>query len=153
MTDSNNVRGGERQMDQPCECGHAMHWHSLSSTDWVPSRFGCLAGCDCNGFEAAAHSSHLSPEPPNEAPEKLYYIQDTRNFVGNSVLWWCPEGNGYTSDLGRAWKVSKAKADSMHRSRRTDVPWPCDEIDNYSQRHFDMQNLRMITAEESNGKH
>jgi len=84
---------------------------------------------------------------PQTEIEKLYYIQDTGNYTGNSVMWWCPEGNGYTSDLDAAWKVPASKAKVMHRSRKTDVPWPCNEIDNYSQRHFDMQNLRMITTE------
>jgi hypothetical protein len=78
--------------------------------------------------------------------EKLYYIQDTRDYVGNSVMWWCPNGNGYTSDLDQAWKVPHDKAVAMNRSRNTDVAWPCDEIDRLSQRHFDMQNLRTISG-------
>jgi hypothetical protein len=76
--------------------------------------------------------------------EQFYYIQDTRDYVGNSVVWWRPNGNGYTSDLDDAWQVPYAKAMSMNRFRKTDVPWPCDEIDKYAQRHFDMQNLRLI---------
>lgn len=79
------------------------------------------------------------------ATEQLYYIQDTRTYVGNGVMWWRPEGKGYTSDLNEAWKVPADKAKTMHRHRKTDVPWPCEEIDKQSQRHFDMQNLRMIT--------
>ena len=86
-----------------------------------------------------------SPSPA-QPEEQLYYIQDTRSYTGNSVMWWCPEGNGYTSDLDEAWKVPLDKAKAMHRSRKTDVPWACNEINKYAQRHFDMQNLRNIEA-------
>ena len=32
----------------------------------------------------------------------LYYIQDPRQCVGNSALWWRKGGHGYTCDLRQA---------------------------------------------------
>lgn len=71
--------------------------------------------------------------------EQLFYIQDTRSYCGNSVMWWCVDGQGYTSNLDKAWKV---QAD--WRGRDTDKLWPCDEIDKRTTRQFDMQLFREI---------
>jgi len=79
---------------------------------------------------------------------KLYYIQDSRGFTGNSVMWWRPNGNGYTSDLDAAWKVDEAKAKQICRCRETDKMWPCDEIDRLAQRHFDFQRFRDVKGGE-----
>ncbi len=75
----------------------------------------------------------------------LYYIQDTRSYTGNSVMWWAFEGAGYTSDLDKAWRVSKEEADRIVRNRPgVDKAWPCHEIDARATRHFDMQRFREI---------
>jgi hypothetical protein len=73
-------------------------------------------------------------EMPNE---EMYYIQDTRTYVGNSVMWWRVGGNGYTTDLKHAWRVP-----ATWRGRETDKLWPCSAIDAGSQLHFDHQKLR-----------
>lgn len=59
-----------------------------------------------------------------------YYIQDTRTFHGNAVVWWGIDGKGYTSQLEKAGKYTKADADNICKNRLTDVAWPCDYIDN-----------------------
>ncbi len=69
----------------------------------------------------------------------LFYIQDARQYVGNSVLWWGPDGGGYTTDIDKA---GKYPAD--FRCRDTDVLWPVEEVDAVVQRHVDMQKLRRI---------
>lgn len=74
--------------------------------------------------------------------EELYYIQDKRSFTGNSVMWWGIDGQGYTSDLSKAWRVTGDHARSIMRSRPTDIAWPCALIDAGAQLHFDMQKLR-----------
>jgi predicted RecA/RadA family phage recombinase len=74
--------------------------------------------------------------------EELYYIQDARGYVGNSVLWWAVDGAGYTCDLSKAWKLPKQKADSIARGRETDVAWPASVVEAAATTHVDMQRLR-----------
>jgi hypothetical protein len=74
--------------------------------------------------------------------EYLFYIQDSRSFAGNSVSWWAVDGKGYTSDLTKAWKVTRDKALSIQSTRDHDIAWPCSAIDAKVQVHFDMQDLR-----------
>jgi len=79
----------------------------------------------------------LAPLPPE--PEPLCYIQDTRTYCGNSVMWWRVDGNGYTSNLEEAWKVP-----ATWKGRDTDKLWLCSDIDAGATRQFDMQSLRNI---------
>ena len=66
--------------------------------------------------------------------EELYYIQDTRQYVGNAVLWWGINGGGYTTDLSKAGKYSKA--DAIHICKRdSDKAWLCDYVDNNLEAH------------------
>lgn len=51
----------------------------------------------------------------------LYYIQDARSYVGNSVLFWRPGGAGYTTNLDEAGLYTLEEA-SSHRD--TDIPIP-----------------------------
>jgi hypothetical protein len=69
----------------------------------------------------------------------LYYIQDTRSYCGNSVMWWRVNGEGYTSNLAEAWKVPGTWV-----GRGTDKLWPCEAIDAKATLQFDMQLLRNI---------
>ncbi len=71
--------------------------------------------------------------------DDLYYIQDTRTYTGNSVMWWCVNGEGYTSNLDKAWKVP-----ATWKGRDTDKLWPCEAIDAGATRQFDMQKFRAI---------
>jgi hypothetical protein len=73
---------------------------------------------------------------------KLYYIQDARSYVGNSVLWWRKEGQGYTCNLDEAEKV-----ESTWVGRSTDKLWPCNEIDALVYPQFDMQLLKQVKYE------
>lgn len=75
--------------------------------------------------------------------EELYYIQDTRSYVGNSVLWWAVDAKGYTVDINKAWKVSKDEALRIIR-RETDKAWPVSEVNKHIRQHVDMQDLRGV---------
>jgi hypothetical protein len=68
-----------------------------------------------------------------------YYLQDSRQLVGNDMMWWRVGGAGYTSDLREAWVISKDEAVAHHRSRETDIPWPKDYIDARTRPAVDMQ--------------
>ena len=72
----------------------------------------------------------------------LCYIQDTRGCVGNSAIWWKPDGHGYTVDLNQAWKVPA----TWKAPRDTDKLRPCAEVDALSERHFDVQKLDRLVA-------
>ena len=65
----------------------------------------------------------------------LYYIQDSRDFVGNSMLWWRPDGRGYTTDISQAGQYTHKPTD-----RDTDVLWPVEYINSIAQSHVDHQN-------------
>ncbi len=34
--------------------------------------------------------------------DAFYYVQDSRQIVGNCMLWWCPDGKGYACDIRQA---------------------------------------------------
>lgn len=73
---------------------------------------------------------------------KLFYIQDSRNYVGNNVLWWRVNGQGYTTNLAEAHKV-----DENWVGRASDILWPCDQINAGATLQFDMQKLKEIKRE------
>jgi len=73
--------------------------------------------------------------------ETLYYIQDTRGFVGNSVLWWGVNGGGYTTDIEKAGKYTEDEAQKICKNRNTDRAFPCKYIDSIISKHVDMQNV------------
>lgn len=52
--------------------------------------------------------------------EELYYLQDSRDFVGNNILWWAKDGKGYTTDISKAHVYSKEDADKLHDQRGTE---------------------------------
>jgi hypothetical protein len=83
----------------------------------------------------------LWPEP------KLYYVQDTRRYCGDSVFWWRVNGQGYTTNLVEAMKV-----DASWIGRETDHLWSCEYVDKYATRQLDSQKLRLITEEEQHAK-
>jgi hypothetical protein len=77
---------------------------------------------------------------------QLFYIQDGRQVVGNCVLFWRVEGQGYTCDLKEAWRVPYDKALSLENNRSTEILWPCEELDRISKVHVDIQYLRRLQA-------
>lgn len=90
---------------------------------------------------------HGKPRPSEPVP--LYYIQDTRSFIGNCVVFWGPDGNGYTTDLRRAGKYSFEEAMRQHFMRETDLPWLCDEIDTLRRATVDQQDMRSRSTQQA----
>jgi len=78
--------------------------------------------------------------------EQLFYLQDSRSYVGNDVLWWAKDGNGYTTDLRLAEMYSKDDAQRQHTSRPSDIPWPKDYIDAKTRPAVDMQYIKRDEA-------
>jgi hypothetical protein len=63
-----------------------------------------------------------TPKPAHvKSPSGVYLIQDTRQFVGNCVLWWCPKGAGYTTEFTEAGRFTE---EEIRGNRDTDVAIP-----------------------------
>jgi len=71
--------------------------------------------------------------------KKLYYVQDKRQIVGNSMLWWAKDSRGYTCDIRKAHVFSESEIKNF---RDTDIPWPKDFIDGRLQHHVDCQSVK-----------
>ncbi len=62
--------------------------------------------------------------------DELYYIQDTRSFHGNALVWWGIDGGGYTSDISIAGKYPYKRMVQIITNRFSDVAYKCSYIDN-----------------------
>jgi hypothetical protein len=82
----------------------------------------------------------------NEAVSDQYYLQDSRSYVGNDVVWWAKDGKGYTTDLRLAHIYTKEQAVAHHESRSSDIPWPKEYIDNKTRPAVDMQYIKINEA-------
>ena len=85
------------------------------------------------------------PVMPVEPAEEMFYLQDSRGYVGNDVLWW-RVGGGYTTDLSKARLYDTDAAAKQHRMRDTDIPWPKEYIDRKTRPAVDMQYIRRDLA-------
>ena len=83
--------------------------------------------------------------------EDQYYIQERRSTVGNSILWWRPNGAGYTTKIDDAGVYSPEYAYSQHECRSSDVPWLKSYVDSKSVRHVDSQRVNRIEHDRVNG--
>ena len=80
-----------------------------------------------------------------------FYLQDSRSYVGNDVLWWAKDFQGYTTDLRKANVFTKSEAQKHHDARSSDVPWPCDYIDARTRPAVDMQYIKRNEALRDSG--
>lgn len=78
--------------------------------------------------------------------DDLYYLQDSRDYVGNDMLFWAAGGLGYTTDMRKAQVYTKAEAVAQHESRITDIPWPKAYIDARTRPAVDMQYVKRSEA-------
>jgi hypothetical protein len=105
------------------------------------------------GVIARKLDAALAHQPAGDAADDgLYYLQDSRSYVGNCPQWWCPDGRGYTTRLDEAWRMTKEQAEAQHRSRKTDIPWPCAVIDPLRHPTVDMQDMRRKPAGDAEGR-
>jgi len=70
---------------------------------------------------------------------KYYYLPDSRDYVGNSMLWWKQDKCGYTTDIMKAHIFTEEEAKGQHECRETDIPWEKEYIDSKIKFHIDMQ--------------
>ncbi|TDR82159.1 hypothetical protein [Paludibacterium purpuratum] len=74
-----------------------------------------------------------------------FYLQDSRSYVGNDMLFWAKDG-GYTTDVSKAQVYSHAEAQAKHNARESDIPWPKAYIDAHTRPAVDMQHVRRAKA-------
>ena len=73
----------------------------------------------------------------------MYYVQDSRSYVGNAVLWWGLGGSGYVTDLKRAQKYTKAEIISKFGDGRdTDIIWSANHVEGAVREYVDAQGLK-----------
>ncbi|CAE6821661.1 hypothetical protein R70006_06230 [Paraburkholderia domus] len=78
---------------------------------------------------------------------ELFYLQDSRSYVGNDVLWWAQKGHGgYTTDLRNARLFTREEAQAQHNARESDIPWPKEYIDARTRPAVDMQYINHTEA-------
>ena len=70
-----------------------------------------------------------------------YFLQDSRSYVGNDVLWWAKDFKGYTTDLSKAHVFTKKQAYAQHRQRDEDIPWPAEYIRSVTRPAVDFQYM------------
>jgi hypothetical protein len=75
-----------------------------------------------------------------------FYLQDSRTYVGNDMLFWAVDGNGYTTDMRKAQVYTKDEAVQRHQARETDIPWPKAYIDAKTRPAVDMQYVKRAEA-------
>ncbi|WP_312462334.1 hypothetical protein [Comamonas sp.] len=75
------------------------------------------------------------PEPD------LWYLQDTRGYVGNDVVWWAKDGKGYTTDVRKAHVYGRDEALKLQAARGCDRAWPKAYIDGKTRPAVDMQYI------------
>lgn len=73
-----------------------------------------------------------------------FYIQDSRSYVGNCVLWWRTGGKGYTTHLDEAGVYEKEAAERICRNRSTEVMIPVDIARAAASLQVDAQRLSRI---------
>jgi hypothetical protein len=76
-----------------------------------------------------------------------FYIQDTRQYVGNSVLWWRVNGAGYTTELEEAGEYPEDEARRIEANRSTDKAWPCEAVRACASTHVRGERLREAVQE------
>lgn len=74
----------------------------------------------------------------NTTTEEKYFLQDSRQVVGNDLLFWRQGRAGYTTNIDEAHVFTLEEALSH---RKTDVPWPVEYIRSISRPAVDHQRL------------
>lgn len=72
---------------------------------------------------------------------EMFYIQDSRTYVGNNIIWWSKFG-GYTTDINEAEIFTRKEAFAQNESRDSDIPWSVKYINTKIRHVVDMQDVR-----------
>jgi hypothetical protein len=74
--------------------------------------------------------------------DEMYYVQDSRSYVGNSILWWGLGSSGYVTQLKDAQKYTKDEIlKRFSDGRETDIIWQASHVEANIRTHVDAQYL------------
>lgn len=95
--------------------------------------------------------SSLDRHPPSTGdgvvvPTDGCYIQDSRSYVGNCMLFWGPNRSGYTTDIDEAGVYTLEEATRQHRERETDIQWSVAYIRSKAKSRVDFQYVAQADA-------
>ncbi|SEN71791.1 hypothetical protein [Nitrosomonas marina] len=115
--------------------------HSVSHNENFIFEPENLAGfiSDLTGYFAAEHSHKIQTG-------ELYYMQDSRNILGNNMLFWRKGCQGYTQCIADAEVFTADEAIRQMISRRSDIPWRKDYIDGIASLSVDTQRADIRAA-------
>lgn len=118
----------------------------IEPEEWDLAGFSTYASIELGRRKPRSKASKQAKRPPAQAvdlaQEPMFYIQDTRQFVGNCPVWWGPNGSGYVTRLDEAGRYTEQEAVKQNHCRETDIPWPCAEIEAIARRTVDFQHMR-----------
>lgn len=87
----------------------------------------------------------------NRTETEGFYLQDSRSYVGNDMMFWAKGGNGYTTDIDKAQIYTRDEAVKMHTARPSDKPWPVAYINARWRPAVDMQYCKIADALKGTG--
>lgn len=73
-----------------------------------------------------------------------FYIQNTRGYVGNSMLWWKHDNCGYVCDIREAKVFTKIEAEKLCKRGVYLKVWPKEFIDARISHHIDIQDMSVV---------
>lgn len=130
------LRAASQAPAAPTTCSHRI---ADARNPIVKSGYICI---DCGAlFSAADHGLAAPAAPAVDAGGDGWYLQDTRSYVGNDVLWWAKDGKGYTTDVSKAHVFTREEAFSQAAMRGVDRAWPKAYIDGKTRPAVDMQYI------------
>lgn len=75
-----------------------------------------------------------------------FYLQDSRTYCGNDLMFWAKGGKGYTTNVSLAQVFTQEQALAQNRARPSDIPWPCDYIERHTRLAVDHQDVKLAVA-------
>jgi hypothetical protein len=106
----------------------------------------CTVGQVVLRLKAAGEENPVVSVTVSQPDEELFYIQDTRDYVGNDLLFWGKDGKGYTCHINQAGVYTKSEAIRLNQERYTDVLWPKSYIDARIGTSVDAQHVSIEEA-------
>jgi hypothetical protein len=94
---------------------------------------------------------NMSEEPKIMYLDEYYLQHEAGGYIGNDMLFWALNCQGYTTNISNAQVFTKEEAIKLHEARHTDIPWPKWYIDARVIQVVDMQYVNVEKALKDTG--